>query len=377
MYQKKMNLKTGIVIIIAVFIAAAVELDTFGLKQFYPTKEGTAEWNSAHWNNGVERTVRYSDDEYDPTNWTEDHSGGTDGFFIDGKGTMRMSGSGPRFHINSLDSSKVPPQFFRDVECTAYYKRRGTEGKDWGGMVIGVRSGPLGHSSTGGDNCDATTYYARFRNDGKWDFEKELKHPGSDYWSGSGFHTQDPLWYSDSPMPLDQWIGMKFIAYNIDDNSKVRLELYIDSSSWGYSDRALWEHVGTVIDSGNWPSGDVSGCDHEQNAIILEGNGTVLMRTDGDTAIYKWVSVREIDPTSIAGARRRMGHGVMPQQRGRNVRRVICVNGKLQISFTHAEPVNYQLYTLKGRLVQAGVIDRRADVTVCGLRKGMCLCKMN
>ena len=34
-----------------------------------------------------------------------------------------------------------------------------------------------------GDLCNATTYYARFRYDGKWDFEKEPKHPGSYYTS--------------------------------------------------------------------------------------------------------------------------------------------------------------------------------------------------
>jgi hypothetical protein len=369
-----MNLKTGIMVIVAVFIVAAVELDTFGLEQFYPTKAGTVEWNSAHWNNGVERTVRYSDDQYDPTNWTEDHSGGTDGFFIDGKGTMRMSGSGPRFHINSLDSSKVPPQFFRDVEFTAYYRRRGTQGKDWGGMVAGVRSGPLGHASEGGDNCDATTYYARFRNDGKWDFEKELKHPGSDYWSGSGFHTQDPLW-GGAPLPLDKWIGMKFIAYNIDDNSKVRLELYIDSSSWGYSGKELWEPVGTVIDSGNWPSGDVNGCDYEQNAIILEGNGTVLMRTDGDTAIYKWVSVREIDPTATTEIEGRNGYYVMSRERTRTLRQVFFENGVLHVPASSSDRVRYQVYTLRGRLVKNGVVTEGG--TGCGLLQGVYLVRMN
>jgi hypothetical protein len=269
-------------------------LDTFGITQLYPTKPGSFSWTSAHWNNGIERTIRNASDSGDPTDWTEDHSSGSDGFRIDGKGTMTMSGSGPRFHINSLDSSKVAPQFFRDVEFTAYYQRHGSAGQNWGGMVVGVRSGPLGHASPGGNNCDATTYYARFRNDGKWDFEKELKHPESTYWSGSGFNRQDPLW-NGSPLPLDRWIGMKYIVCNVNNNSQVRLELYIDSVSNGNpQDNGEWELVGTVTDSGTWPSGDVSGCTYAQDAIILQGNGTILMRTDGDTAIYTKVSIREI-----------------------------------------------------------------------------------
>jgi hypothetical protein len=184
--------------------------DTFGIAKFYPTKEGTREWNSVHWNNGKSRTIQYAPDPDDPTGWTEDHSGGTDGFRIDGKGTMEMSGGGPRFHINSLLTTKVPAQKFRDVEFTAYYRRKGTQGQNFAGMVVGLRSGPLGHGSSGGNDCDATTYYGRFRNDGKWDFEKELKHPGSTYWSGSGFNKQDPLW-NGATLPLNRWIGMKYL----------------------------------------------------------------------------------------------------------------------------------------------------------------------
>jgi hypothetical protein len=282
---------------------ASSGLDTFGIPQFYPTKPGTRVWTSAHWNNGIERTIKYESDPYDPTDWTEDHSSGTDGFRIDGKGVMTMSGSGPRFHINSLDSLKVPKQFYRDVEFTAYYQRHGTAGQNWGGMVVGLRSGPLGHASAGGNDCDATTYYARFRNDGKWDFEKELKHPGSTYWSGSGYNTQDPLW-NGSSLPLNRWIGMKYIVYNFQSNSRVRLEVYIDSVSNGIpGNPAVWKKVGAVVDSGTWPSGDVSGCSYAQNAIILQGNGTVLMRTDGDTACYKMVSIREITVSDVSLAR--------------------------------------------------------------------------
>ncbi|MCX7725235.1 MAG: hypothetical protein N2053_00150, partial [Chitinispirillaceae bacterium] len=172
-----------IIVLFSIVNLYSQELDTFGIVELYPTKTGTRYWTSAHWNNGIERAVKYSSDPYDPYDWTEDHSSETDGFRIDGKGTMTMSGEGPRFHINSLRNSKGVTQFFRDVEFTAYYQRKGRNGKSYGGMVVGVRSGPLGHGSSGGNNCDATTYYARFRNDGKWDFEKELKHPNSTYWS--------------------------------------------------------------------------------------------------------------------------------------------------------------------------------------------------
>ncbi|MBN1758280.1 MAG: hypothetical protein JW863_08185 [Chitinispirillaceae bacterium] len=308
-------------------LSPAAAIDVFGITQLYPSKEGTASWNSSHWDNGNERVVRYSQDPDDPTDWTEDHSGGTDGFRIDGEGSMTMSGSGPRFHINSLRDGKVSAQFFRDIEFTAYYQRHGEGGQNWGGMVVGLRSGPLGHASAGGDDCDATTYYARFRNDGKWDFEKELKHPGSTYWSGSGFNRQDPLW-GGATLPLNRWIGMKYAIYNINDDSAVRLELYIDSVSNGNpANGGIWELVGTVTDSGNWPSGDVSGCDYAEDAIILEGNGTVLMRTDGDTAVYTMVSVREIEPAGTGVSRPDIGRASARGGR-RNFSRVVSDGGR-------------------------------------------------
>jgi len=288
---------------LAGFASAQAGLDTFGITKFYPTKAGTREWTSAHWANGNNRVITYAPDPDDPTGWTDDHSASTNGFHIDGKGTMTMSGGSPRFHINSTITSKVAAQLFENTEYTAYYMRKGASGAAYGGMIVGARSGPLGHASSGGNDCDATTYYGRFRNDGKWDVEKELKHPGSTYWSGSGFNTQDPLWHG-ALMPQNRWIGMKYLVYNIDNDTHVKFELYIDTLSNGNPvSGGHWEKVGTVADTGNWTSGDVSGCNYAQNMIIIPGHGTFLMRTDNDTAVYKMVSIREIDMSAPVSLR--------------------------------------------------------------------------
>ncbi len=298
-------MKKGAFILLLAFMThslstiAQCTTDAFGIIQLYPTKPGTIEWTSAHWNNGIPRTIKYTADPYDPTGWTEDHSGSTNGFKIDGNGIMNMSGGSPRFHVNSLINKKVSAQVFLNTEFTAYYRRIGNIGPAYGGMVAGARSGPLGHASQGGNDCDATTYYARFRHDGKWDFEKELKHPSSDYWSGSGFHKQDPLWQGKA-MPENKWIGMKYLVYNIANNSKVKLELYIDTISNGNPvNGGYWEKVGEVTDEGNWPAASsmITGCSYsDPKTIILEGHGTFLLRTDGDQAEYKMVSIREIIP---------------------------------------------------------------------------------
>ena len=289
-------------------------VDVFGSKEFYATKAGTVEWTSAHWGNGNARGVSWDGDPDDPTGWTDNRSAGdANPFFnIDGQGVMQMMSSGPRFHINANDNNSTQKQFFKNVEWTGYYRRgeASVGGPDWGGMVVGVRSGNLGHASSGGNNCDASTYYARFRHDGKWDFEKEWKHPDSYYQSMGVIGQQTPLWGGEK-LPANRWIGMKYIVYNSTETS-VHLELYIDSISGGEPSLAKWEKVGEANDAGlDWPgaaygASTISGCEGynglvDAKSAILEGHGAVLMRTDGTQndvvqAEYKYVTIREIDP---------------------------------------------------------------------------------
>lgn len=299
----------GISLICSLALASVVfaedAVDVFGFQKFYKSKSGMQEWNSVHWANGSERTFKdWAGDTEDPTQWTDDRSSDGGGFYVDGQGTMQMLANNPRFHINSLQSWASVKQEFLNTEYTAYFKRDALGGENYGGMVVGVRSGPLGHASGGGNNCDANTYYARFRNDGKWDFEKEWKHPGSYYRSTSGIGKQDPLW-GGSVLPVGKWIGMKYIVYN-KDASTVRLELYIDSTS-NATPPGKWEFVGSAEDAGQDWSGaaygaaTIEGCADYNGlvnayAAILNG-GIVLMRSDNDHPYYKYVSVREINPT--------------------------------------------------------------------------------
>jgi hypothetical protein len=289
--------------------AADTTLDAFGIRQFHPTRTGTREWNSAHWGNGTARLVGYAGDPYDPTGWTDNHStSSSDSLFIDGKGSLLINGSGPRFHVNSTGlywgtppTPKVPAQAFVNLEATGYARRLSSGGSPWDGMEIQVRTGPLSHGSAGGNACDATGYASRFRDDGNWDWEKELKHPDSRVYSiRAGVAA---ALYPGKPLPIGRWIGMKFLAYNVDGGLHVRLETYIDTlSDVGSAPPAgggHWELVGAMVDDGaNFPGGDVSGCPGlTPSMAITEGHGTMLIRTDYEACEWKFVSLREIDPT--------------------------------------------------------------------------------
>jgi len=269
--------------------AVSTGTDSFGITTFYPTAAGFIDWESTFWSNGKPRAIKRGRDSDDPTGYS--HKRGDDSLDIDGNGVMEMGGGNqPRIYINPYPGAKAvkPNQFFKNVEATVYYKRIGYDGAANGGLVIGLRSGPNGHSRNG-DYCDATTYYARFRHDGNWDFYKELKHP-----SGSSSGTRELY---PTGLPTNQWIGMKFIAYNFDNNRKVKLELYIDNTSNGeVTNGGNWSLVGEKVDDGSWSTADVSGCSYNNNKVITTGGGVAVVRNTGiASAQYKYFSVREID----------------------------------------------------------------------------------
>lgn len=178
----------------------------------YPDAANTESWDSAHWDDGIIREIYRSGDVNDPTGWSRQRGSGQ--VIVDGRGVATMQGSQPRIYLNG-----VPDKFWKNVEVTAYYKRVRDDATPWGGMVIGARNGADGHTSY--DPCAATTYHGRVRHDGNVDLQKELKHPNSEtvarvnVWDGQA-------------LPYDQWIGVKFVVYNIENDSKVKLELYRD-----------------------------------------------------------------------------------------------------------------------------------------------------
>ncbi|OUR88145.1 hypothetical protein A9Q81_24600 [Gammaproteobacteria bacterium 42_54_T18] len=277
-----------------VIVTVTSNIDSFGITKFYPTATGFTDWQSTHWHNGNGRTISNGRDPEDVTAWSQKR--GDDDLNIDGNGILVMGGGNqPRLYINPYpESDEVnPEQFFKNVEATVYYQRIGNDGAANGGLVIGLRSGPNGHSIYG-DYCDATTYYARLRHDGYADFYKELKH-------NEGKAEQQIKLYTSGVLPSQQWLGMKFIAYNINNDSQVKLELYIDNTSDGdVSNGGEWTLVAEMIDEGDWRvAEDVSSCTYSDNHIITTGGGAVIIRNSGvDSAEYKYFSVREIDSSN-------------------------------------------------------------------------------
>jgi hypothetical protein len=259
-------------------------IDVFGIEQLYPSAASGAEWTSAHWAGGDGYSITGRTDPNDPLAISGMRGTGT--LDVTGDGELVMGGSQPRIYIYPGGAGP-----WQNLEITAYYQRVADSATAYAGLVIGARSGPEGH--TDATACDAHTYYARLRNDGAFDFEKELEHPAS---ATQSRIDPEAAWPPDGEVPFDTWIGFKFVIYNLGDGN-VKLEAYRDLA--GGENGGAWEKVNETIDGGGWFVATT--CvehepkdDGESDLIVTEGGTTLIRNTEVTEARYRWVSVREI-----------------------------------------------------------------------------------
>jgi hypothetical protein len=91
---------------------------------------------------------------------------------------------------------------------------------------------------------------------------------------------------------VGQWIGMKFLAYNLPGDSAVKLEAYIDESEG--SAGGDWVKLGETLDDGNWPA-PAGDCGYPSTTVITQGGGVVFIRNTAVAEVqYQHVSFREI-----------------------------------------------------------------------------------
>lgn len=263
---------------------AGSEVDVFGITQLYPSAPSGAAWNSAHWDAA---TYEISDrrDSRDPLGLSGMRGTGT--LEVTGDGELVMRGSQPRIYVYEPEAGP-----WQNVEITVYYQRVDDEDTAYAGLVIGARSGAEGHTDS--TACDAHTYYARVRNDGAFDFEKELEHPASSTRSRVQPAT---AWPPDGEVPRDTWIGFKFVIYNQTANS-VKLEAYRDMTNG--MDGGTWNKVNETVDDGGW-SVETSCEAHspeggESDLVVVDGGTTFIRNTDVGEARYRWLTIREIAP---------------------------------------------------------------------------------
>lgn len=261
-----------------------------GIAMLYPTKESGRVWY-AKWSRKNAKTLESGEsDPLDP----EFVSRGDGAVHIQGDGTVHLEGDAPRMYV--LDPAKKKK--WNNVEVTVYANRISEYGPTSSqGIVIGARSEH--QDATEGSPCFGATYYARLLYDGRAVFQKELIHEGS-YSRNKPSENNKVDWNtSDGSLPLNVWVGVKFIVKTNPDQKSVKLELYRDLTDG--KNGGTWRKVAEYIDRGDWaqinPGIDVMKiCGYPANKIFLSPGSSVFIRNDEiRDAEYKLFSVREIE----------------------------------------------------------------------------------
>ena len=106
-------------------------------------------------------------------------------------------------------------------------------------------------------------------------------------------------YFPNAVLPLNTWVGMKFVVYTIPNTSEVKLELYYDGTDG--IDGGNWILIHEMIDSqGAWlASGGrevPAACTQVPNGSpVLGPRDDCILRSDNSYVLWKKASVRRID----------------------------------------------------------------------------------
>lgn len=310
--------------------ASSVPLDRFGIRMLYPTVPQGREWFCS-WNEGPVRTITWGADQVDSSFFVRGNTEclvyGKSGEFA---GQILLTGSTPRLYVRSFDcddgSAPEGAEQWNNVEITFYAKT-----VDAGSRLTyaGIEAVCKTNHCPDSDDKSTRGYGGRVLFDGRIDFEKELSHlKGSNIRSfpsfiwreedGSEASTNSSLIAKNNgnpvyELPLDRWIGYKFVARNSHNDSAVTLELYIDKTCGaGGGDWILCGRVEDIIYSeavdpfyfseSLWYDGadfktKGSASDEQHGRPIVDPDYSVYLRTDGSARqYYRSFSIREVGP---------------------------------------------------------------------------------
>lgn len=261
--------------------ANATSDDRFQIRQIYPTKPDGREWYI---------------DMNDPR---------SDGLFFitSDKNITKQVDKDVSWHVNhtSIRLNVDTPsglQPWKNVEITGYVKivsavnnsntdeleeNEGNEIAD-GGLDFRARSGI--HNSE--RPCEGTSMIGLLYADGSIGWNKEIWHTG-------GYSDERAKATVTTEPVLGRWVGWKVIIYNINNDTAVKMESYLDNLNTNY-----WVKASEIIDDGRWyaSSSDEefysANCGRPKDHIITEGGPLVTFRSDNLVWNFKNLSIREI-----------------------------------------------------------------------------------
>jgi len=267
-----------------------VGVDKFGITEIYPTKSnGGREWymntsaplfdKSFSLSGGTEKTNSLANATSLNSQIVKQPDGSYQVYGVRKPGKYDFS---VRMNVNTSDRE----QWWKNVEMTAYAKvisaASNDAALDWyarGGLHI--RSSP----------CQGVAYHSGLRADGSAFWQKEIWHTGGYTGLRSNIAATHPL--------LGRWVGFKAIMFNINNDSAVRLQIYLDDNATNH-----WKKVADVIDNGGWYANTPNdlfysvNCGRSKDYIILNPGPIATFRSDNMIWDFKDLSIREIQAPS-------------------------------------------------------------------------------
>lgn len=248
-----------------------LEADKFGIREIYPTKENGREW---YMNMENPKEDEHFSITFNP-NITKQEDG-----------SWRISTPVVRMNVKTLEGETN----WKNVEMTGYAKIAGVIANSSNKVI----ENDLTWYARGGKHnqeipCEATAYMGGLYDNGKVGWKKEL-------WFVGGY-TDERQSAKVTNSLVDRWVGWKVVIYNINDNSEVKLESYIDNTNTNY-----WVKVTDLVDDGGWfakmPDSHFfdADCSKDKDFIITNSGSTATFRSDNLIWDFKNLSIREIQP---------------------------------------------------------------------------------
>ncbi len=269
-----------------------VVVDKFGITEIYPTKpNGGREWY-------VNMSSPLNDGNFYLSGGTENsNSSATTNSTSNGQlikladGSYQVHGArkigkydfSVRMNVNTSDTDST--HWWNNVELTGYVKVISANASD-----ASIDWYARGRMHTNQSPCEGVAYHAGLQSDGTVFWQKEIWHTGGYTGSRSNINATQSI--------LGKWIGFKTIMSNVDNDSAVRMETYLDDNATNH-----WRKVMDTVDNGGWYANAPNdlfysaNCGRSKDYVILNAGPIATFRSDNIIWDFKDLSIREIQAT--------------------------------------------------------------------------------
>ena len=251
-------------------------LGKFGIKKIYPTIVGGREWfinTDNPKNDGIFNPQSQIIRQLDGSWQIEGRNNKI------GKYEEEIRTNVERMNVKTPSGDKQ----WKNVEITGYAKvveaNPPNDSLDW--YARGIR-----HNNN--VPCEGTALHGGLHIDGTVERKKEIWHTG-------GYTDERAKAKVLSDSILGRWIGWKVVMYNINNDTAVKMESYIDNKNTNY-----WVKVTDLIDNGGWFANSPdnifysANCGKAKDYIVTNAGPIVTFRSDNMIWDFKDLSVREI-----------------------------------------------------------------------------------